>query len=92
MAELVYALCMLTSIAIAVLLLRGYAQSQARLLLWCALCFGALAINNGLLFLDKVVYPNTDLHFLGIALSVWRSSTALIGLGLLLWGMIWDVE
>lgn len=92
MAETVYALCMITSIAIAVLLLRGYLQSRARLLLWCALCFVALAVNNGLLVLDKVVYPDGGLNLFGIAMSIWRSATALAGLALLLWGMIWDVE
>ena len=34
MATLVYALCALTSLACAVLLLRGYLSSRARLLLW----------------------------------------------------------
>ena len=39
MATLVYALCALTSLACAVLLLRGYASSRVRLLLWSGLCF-----------------------------------------------------
>ena len=92
MAEAVYALCALTSIAIAVLLFRGYARSEARFLMWSGLCFVCLAINNALLFVDKVVYPNVDLTFLEIDGPVWRSLAALIGLGLLLWGLIFDAD
>jgi hypothetical protein len=92
MAEAVYALCALTSIAIAVLLFRGYARSRARFLMWSGLCFVGLAINNALLFVDKVVYPNVDLTFLGVDVPVWRSIAALSGLALLLWGLIFDAD
>lgn len=85
MAEGVYVLCALTSIACAVLLTRGYARSRARFLLWSALCFIGLAANNVLLFLDLAVLPRVDL-------SLWRSLTALAGLALLLFGLVWDVE
>jgi len=85
MAETVYILCGLTSLACAVLLLRGYGQSKSRLLLWSGLCFLGLTANNVFLFLDKVVFPNIDF-------SLWRTSSALIAVLLLLWGMIWDVE
>lgn len=92
MAEAVYILCAVTSILIAVLLFRGYARSRARFLLWCALCFVGLAVNNALLFVDKVVYPDIDLFFVGISISVWRGISALGGLLLLIWGLIWDSE
>jgi hypothetical protein len=92
MAEAVYLLCALTSIVIAVLLFRGYARSGARLLMWCALCFVGLAINNALLFVDKVVYPDVDLWFMSLSAAVWRGIAALVGLLLLLWGLIWDSE
>jgi hypothetical protein len=85
MAEAVYVLCALTSIACAVLLARGYARSRARFLLWSALCFVGLAANNVLLFLDLAVLPRVDL-------SLWRSVTALAGLALLLFGLVWDAE
>ena len=55
MAETVYALCALTSLACAALLLRGYVRSRVRLLLWSGLCFAFLFLNNVLLFVDKVV-------------------------------------
>jgi hypothetical protein len=93
MAEAVYALCALTSIAIAVLLFRGYARSGARFLMWSGLCFVGLAINNALLFVDDVVYAEiTNLSFLGVSMRVWRSISALVGLALLLWGLIFDAD
>ena len=58
MAEVVYILCALTSLACAVLLIRGYRRSRSRLLLWSCLGFVALAANNVLLFVDLVVVPH----------------------------------
>jgi hypothetical protein len=83
MAEAVYLLCAGTSIACAVLLLRGYVRQRTRLLLWSSLCFVCLAINNALLFLDLIVVPTTDL-------SMWRAVTALLGISLLLFGLVWE--
>ena len=84
-AEAVYILCTLTAAACAVLLLRGYARSGARLLLWSGLCFVLLALNNLLLFMDKVVFP--DIDFWG-----WRTGSALAGLALLTFGLIWEAD
>ena len=92
MAAAVYILCAATSLACAVLLLRGYLRSRRmRFLLWGSLCFVALAANNVLLFIDRVVMPETD-AILGVQFSVWRAGTALVGLLLLLYGLIWDAE
>lgn len=85
MAEVVYALCGLMSLACAVLLWRGYRRTRARLLLWSSLCFIGLTGNNLLLFIDKVVLP--DINF-----SDPRGYLALGSLLLLLYGMIWDAE
>jgi hypothetical protein len=85
MATLVYALCALTSLACAVLLLRGYFASRARLLLWSGLCFAGLAANNVLLLIDKRVVPTLDL-------SLWRSLPALAGVALLLYGLVWETR
>jgi hypothetical protein len=85
MAEAVYVLCTLTSAACAILLLRGYRKTRARLLIWSGLCFIALAANNAILFVDKVVLPEVDL-------SVLRTGTALAGLLLLAFGLTWDVD
>ncbi|HEX5726286.1 MAG TPA: DUF5985 family protein [Longimicrobiaceae bacterium] len=85
MATLVYALCALTSLLCTVLLARGYLHTRARLLLWAALCFGGLALNNVLLFVDEAAVPSMDL-------SVWRSLPALAGVVLLVYGLVWDTR
>lgn len=85
MATLVYSLCALTSLACAVLLLRGYAASRVRLLLWSGLCFTGLAANNVLLLIDTRVMPTLDL-------SLWRSLPALAGVALLLYGLVWETR
>ncbi len=85
MATLVYALCALTSIACAALLLRGWMRSHVRLLFWSGLCFTGLALNNVILFVDVRVVPQVDL-------SVWRSVPALIGVALLVYGLVWEAR
>ena len=85
MLTIVFALCALTSLACCVLLLRGYRQSRARLLLWSGLCFLGLFLNNLALIVDVHVVPNIDL-------SVWRSLPALAGVALLVYGLVWESE
>lgn len=85
MAEFVYSLCALTSILCAVLLFRGYRHAGARLLLWSALCFLGLAINNALLIVDLYVVPDVDLF-------VARTGSALIGMIILLYGLILEAK
>lgn len=85
MAELIYSLCTLTSLACAWMLLRGYRRNGHRLLLWSGWCFIVLTVNNMLLVLDKVVFPTADL-------STWRLLTALLALVLLLYGLIYEKE
>jgi hypothetical protein len=85
MAETVYILCSLTSLACTILLLRGYLRRRVRLLLWSSLCFLGLTISNVLLFIDLVVVPYIDL-------SIWRSLATLIALIVLIYGLIWDVS
>jgi hypothetical protein len=82
-AAAVYLLCTLTSALCAVLLLREYRRTSARLLLWSSLSFIGWAVNNALVFTDLVVAP-------GIDLSVVRVVVALIAVSLLLYGLIWD--
>lgn len=84
MAETVYLLCAATSAACAILLLRGYRRHRTRLLLWSSLCFVLLALNNALLFVDLIVVPEA------VDLSLWRSGTALAGISVLLFGLIWE--
>jgi hypothetical protein len=84
-AKAVFLLCALTSLACAVLLVRGYARSRSRLLLYSAVCFSGLALNNALLVVDRILLPDVDL-------SVWRLVPAVAGVGLLLYGLVWDTE
>jgi heme/copper-type cytochrome/quinol oxidase subunit 4 len=85
MGTLVYVLCALTSAACAVLLLRGYARSRVRLLLWVGLCFVGLTLNNVLLFIDMRMAPDVDL-------SLWRTLPALAGLIVLIYGLVWETR
>ena len=85
MSEAVFLLCAATSLACALLLLRGYARSRVRLLLWSSLCFVFLAINNVLLVVDQVILPHQDL-------SLVRHLTSLVAGGLLVFGLVWDSE
>ena len=83
MAQAIYFLCTLTSLACAVLLLRGYALSRHRLLFWSGLCFSGITLSNVLLVLDFVVLPATDI-------STPRLLIALVSMGLLLFGLVWE--
>jgi hypothetical protein len=78
-----YALGVFTSIFCAFLLIRSYLRQRTPLLLWCSLCFVGLAVNNVILFVDIFIVPETDLE-------IWRSVTALVALGLMLIGLIWE--
>jgi hypothetical protein len=78
-------LCALTSLACAVLLLRGWRRSRHRLLLWSGLCFTGLAANNALLVIDERFTPTRDL-------SLLRTLPALVGVALLLYGFVWDAD
>jgi hypothetical protein len=82
-ATAVYILSALISLACAVLLLRSYAQTRNGLLLWAAICFTGLTLNNVVLFVDKVVVTDLDL-------SLWRAVPALAGMLALVFGLLWE--
>jgi hypothetical protein len=81
----VYLLCFLTSFAVMVLVYRRYLETRSRLLLWSALAFTALAVNNLLLFVDLVLLPD-------LSLLSFRHLSALTAVGLLLYGFVWELE
>lgn len=85
MREAVYVLCAATSLLCAVLLLRGYTRSGARLLLWSGLCFVGLCVNNVLLYIDKAMFPTVDLQ-------IWRTLAAMAGISLMVFGLVWESE
>ena len=85
MALLIYSLCAVTSAVCTYLLSIAYLRSRYRLLLWSAICFAGLTLNNLTLWVDKLVVPEIDL-------SLLRVSMALLAMAVLLYGLIWDTE
>lgn len=84
-ANVVYILCATTSTLCAILLLRGYRASRARLLFWSAVCFAGLAVSNVLLVIDVTLASGVDLSF-------WRVGTAIVGAGALVYGLVWEAR
>ena len=85
MADVVYVLCALTSLACAVLLLRAWRQRSVELLLWNGLSFVGFAAANIALAVDKVAAPGVDLVLL-------RTLPVIFGLCVLLYGLIWETR
>jgi uncharacterized membrane protein len=81
----IYFLCFGTSAWCAWLLLRAFRRTRLRLLFWSGLCFCFMAVNNLVLILDKQVFPSHDL-------LAWRLTTALAGIALLLFGLVWETK
>jgi hypothetical protein len=81
MAQIVYILCGITSVACALLLYRQYRRRPGSLLFWSTCCFLCLAATNILLYVDLIVIPAVDL-------SVLRNAITLAGMMMLLYGMI----
>ena len=84
-AVVAYVLCVVTSVTCAVLLVRSWLASRLRLLLWTALCFVGLAVNNVLLLVDRRILPDIDL-------SLWRDLSGFVAISILLLGLIWESE
>jgi hypothetical protein len=85
MGPAVYILGALTTLVCAILLIRGYFRSNAKLLLWSALCFFGLTVSNTLIFVDLVLFPTKDLY-------LWRLLSAAGAMLLLVYGLIWEGE
>jgi hydrogenase/urease accessory protein HupE len=85
MAELIYGLCTILSLAIAVMLWRQHRRMPTRMIYWTALCFSGLALSNLLLVLDKLVVPDIDLRVL-------RHTVSLLSIGMLLFGLVYEDE
>ena len=86
MAIAIYSLCAITSLISSWLLSRAYWRTRSRLLLWSAISFAGLALNNLALWVDKLLLP------VDIDLSVLRASIGLIAMLLLLYGLVWETE
>jgi hypothetical protein len=85
MQSIVYILGLLTSATCAFLLARSYAQNPTRLILFTAICFALLAVNNLLVVIDLLILPD-------IGLLPLRQLAALAAISVLLFGFIWDTE
>ena len=83
MGPVVYLLCAAAALGCAFLLFRAYLQVRMRLLLWSAVCFACLTLNNLLIAVDLLVLPELDLFIL-------RNLAALLGVGTLLYGLVWE--
>ena len=84
-ASLVYLLCLATSALCAALLARAYMRSRASLLLWSAVCFALLALNNLLVVADVLFLPDSDLTNL-------RLLASLTGVGVMVYAFIWEID
>jgi hypothetical protein len=82
----VFLLCLATSAACAWLLFRQYARMQTRLLLWSAVCFIGLTINNLLVVIDILVLSDA------MSLLPARHLSSLLAVGVLLYGFIWEAD
>jgi hypothetical protein len=81
----IYILCLLTSVGCAALLVRSYRETRARLLLWSALCFALLALNNLFVVVDILILPSVDF-------VPFRHLAALAAVSVLLFGFIWETQ
>ena len=82
---IVYTLCLLTSVLCAWLLARAWMTTRARLLLFSAVCFALLALNNLFVVADMIMLPHADL-------TIFRQLSMLAAIAVLLSGFIWEAE
>ena len=85
MTPVIFSRCFATSARCAWLLLNAFRRTRLRLLFWSGLCFCCLAVNNLVLILDLQVFPTYDLLPL-------RLASALAGVALLLFGLVWETK
>lgn len=86
MAQTVYILCGIFSVTCALLLFKSYKQAPSHLLFWSGLCFGFLAINNIILFVDIILFPQFDFNG-----ALLRSICVALAGVVLLFGLIWEL-
>lgn len=84
MGEIVYSLCALTSLACAVLLIRSWWRTRAKLLAWSSVCFVGFTVNNVLLVFDQVLYKTE------VDLALPRALTAFVSILALVVGLVWS--
>ncbi len=82
----IYLLCLAASVGCALLLVRSYLRNRTSLLLWTAICFFFIAMNNLFVVIDLVVLPTA------IDLLPLRRLASLLAVSVLLFGFIWETE
>jgi hypothetical protein len=80
MGVLVNVLGSLTVFLCAVLLLRGYARTGKRLLLWSGLCFAGLTASNVLLIVDLQMLPHVNIYTLRLGVAAGSMLLLMYGL------------
>ena len=83
MAGLIYLLCAATALLCSGLLWRSYRTVKVRLLFWSSVCFFGLAVENVMLYIDRITFPDIDL-------SIYRHAIGLVAMLALLFGLIWE--
>jgi hypothetical protein len=81
MVALTYALCALTALACAIMLLIGARKTGSRMLFWSGLCFAGLSISNALIAVDAMTVPD---------LGPLRLGVSLVSVALLLYGLVFE--
>lgn len=82
----IYLLCLAASAGCALLLARSYLRNRTSLLLWTAICFFFIALNNLFVVVDLLVLPTT------IDLLPLRRLASLSAVSVLLFGFIWETQ
>ena len=77
----IYILCALTCLLCTILLLRRWKATKLGLLFWSGICFLTLTAANVLLFVDRIVVPDSDLAPL-------RNSVTLLAILFMIFGLI----
>jgi len=80
MAAAVYLLGLLTTALCALLLLRAYATTRRDLLFWSGLCFLGLSVQNGMVFIDLILYPQINLYRLRLCIAAVSMLALVYGL------------
>lgn len=85
MEQMVNVLGALTVFLCAVLLLRGYARTGKRLLLWSGLCFAGLTASNAIVVADLAFFPDVNLY-------TPRLAVAAVSVVLLVYGLVFESD
>lgn len=85
LAPTIYTLCLISSVVCAWLLIRSYVRNRTRLLLWSAICFFLLAVNNLFVVIDLLLVQSIDF-------GLFRQFCTLSAISVLLYGFIWELD